>query len=493
MSDTPMPFQPVSPVPAPLTTMGPTWTGLVNFPFTDMGNAQRLVARHGKDLRYCQAWKKWLVWDGKRWQKDDSGEVMRRAKDTMLEFVTAANVIPETSLRENAVKRALAGQSVNKLNAMIQVAQSEPGIPVKPADLDHDPYSLNCLNGTIDLKTGQLRKHRPQDLITKLVPVSYDPAATCPQFESFLAKVTGNDQGLAEYLQRAIGYSLTGDVTEKAMFFLYGDGNNGKTTFLEAIRAVLGEYAGQVPIESLMSKQSGDGIPNDIACLQGLRFVTSSEAEQGRKLAEAKVKQITGMGTLQARYLYGEYFEFTPTFKIFMDANHKPEIRGDDAAIWNRMKLVPFSVQLTPEEIDKQLPAKLREELPGILNWALKGCLEWQGQGLGEPKTIKEATLAYRAEMDTVAHFIEDDCDLGKYFVSSKKLYAAYKDWCYDHNEEPVSQKQLGATLKKKGLVNKKVAEQRGWTGIGLKGTTPLLTADGDGTEIKGYEVPVVH
>jgi putative DNA primase/helicase len=482
MSDAPMPLQPVSTVPAPLPSSGPILSGLVNFPFTDMGNAQRLVTRHGKDLRYCLAWKKWLIWDGKRWQPDDTGEIMRRAKETMREFGKAAQAMDDTLVRDNAIKRALASQSINKLGAMVQVAQSEPGIPIRPVDLDRDPYLLNCLNGTIDLKTGKLRPHRREDLITKLVQVAYDPSATCPQFESFLAKVTGDDAELAHYIQRAIGYSLTGDVTEKAVFFLYGDGNNGKTTFLETIRHVTGDYAGQIPIESLMTKQ-GDGIPNDIARLQGKRFVTSSEAEQGRKLAEGKVKQITGMGKLQARYLYGEFFEFTPTFKIFMDANHKPEIRGDDAAIWNRMKLIPFSVQIPPEEIDKQLPTKLRDELPGILNWAVKGCLAWLRQGLVEPKTIRVATQAYRAEMDTVAHFIDDECDLGKYFTSSTKLYAAFKKWCSDHNEQPVSHKQLAQTLKKKGLVSKKVAGQRGWAGIGLKGTTPFLTADGTGTD----------
>jgi putative DNA primase/helicase len=431
---------------------GAIQTGLLNLPFTDMGNAQRLVSRHGKDLRYCPAWKKWLVWDGKRWRVDDTGEVIRRAKDTMRELTRAAVEIEDADKRAVAVKRALASQSVYKIGAMVQLAQCEPGIPVRPNELDRDPYLLNCLNGTINLKTGKLRPQKREELITKLVPVNYDPKATCPQFGAFLTKVMGGDAQLVGYLQRAAGYSLTGDVGEKALFFLHGDGNNGKTTFLEALRAVMGDYAGQIPIESLMTKH-GDGISNDIASLRGLRYVTCSEVEQGRKLAEAKVKQLTGMGMQQGRFLYGEFFQFDPTFKIFMDANHKPEIRGTDRAIWNRIKLVPFTVEIPAAEIDTQLPKKLRSELAGILAWAVRGCLEWQRFGLREPEAIAAATEGYREEMDTVEQFIDDECTQGpSYEVTSKVLYAAYKTWCSNHDEDPMSQKYFGDSLKQKGL-----------------------------------------
>jgi putative DNA primase/helicase len=326
---------------------------------------------------------------------------------------------------------------------------------------------LNCLNGTIDLKTGTLQKHNREDLITKLAPVKYDENAKCPIFDSFLAKIANNDPELMRYLQHVIGYALTGDVTEKAVFFLHGDGNNGKTTFLEVIRTILDDYAGQVPIDSLMVKR--DGISNDIARLQGRRFVTSSEAEQGKKLAESKVKQLTGMGTLQARYLYGEYFEFRPTFKIFMDANYKPEIRGTDPAIWNRVKLIPFTVEIPAVEIDKKMLQKLKDELPGILAWAVRGCVEWQQHGLKEPKSVAEATQAYREEMDTVARFLEEECVFCNDEITSKELNDAYGKWCKEHGEEAVSQKQRGSALKKGGLQNIRVAGQRGWRGIGLK------------------------
>jgi putative DNA primase/helicase len=471
------PPTPPSPPPTQLPNLGPSPD---RYAFTDLGNAQRLVARHGKDLHYCPAWRKWLIWDGKRWNKDDTGEILRRAKETIRAFHLDALDIQDSGQRGQAVKHALKSQYEGRLTAMVGLAESEPGIPVRPNDLDRDPYLLNCSNGTVELKTGTLRNHRPEDLITKLAPVTYVASAECPVFKSFLWVILDGDKNLISYLKRVVGYALTGDVAEKAIFFLYGDGNNGKTTFLETVRAMLGDYAGQIPIESLMVKQ-GDGISNDIACLQGLRFVTSSEAEQGKKLAEPKVKQITGMGKLKARFLYGEFFEFDPTFKIFMDANHKPEIRGTDSAIWNRIKLIPFTVEIAPEQMDKKLLQKLKAELPGILAWAVQGGLNWQKSGLAEPKAVTAATQGYREEMDTVGRFLEEECDLGgDYDTTSKALYDAYKKWCQDRQEEPVSAKQLGSALRKKGLQDTKVDRQRGWHGINFKMKGPLFVGNGD-------------
>lgn len=466
-----------SPKPSPLPTLGPVGD---HYPFTDVGNAQRLVARHGNGLRYCPAWRKWLIWDGKKWKKDDTGEIFTRAKDTVRAFHLDALDIQDFDERQRAVRHALKSQYDSRLAAMIRLAESEPGIPVRPNDLDGDPYLLNCSNGTIELKTGMLRPHRREDLITKLARVEYKPTAECPVFKSFLWDILGGDKNLIAYVKRVVGHALTGDVTEKAIFFLYGDGNNGKTTFLETIRAVLGDYAGQIPIESLMVKQ-GDGISNDIACIKGLRFVTSSEAEQGKKLAEPKVKQLTGMGKLKARFLYGEFFEFDPTFKIFMDANHKPEIRGTDSAIWNRIKLIPFTIEIPPEKMDKKLLQKLKAELPGILAWAVQGGLSWLRGGLAEPRAVTVATQGYRAEMDTVARFLEEECDLGgDGEVTSKDLYDAYKVRCKDRQEEAVSAKQLGLALAKKGLKASRPDGQRGWHGIRFKMKGPLFSDNRD-------------
>lgn len=441
-----------------------------SFPYTDVGNAQRLIAKHGDNLRYWPARRKWLIWHGTHWKIDDTRAICQAGKKTIREFFfLACKTKDNDEERAKAIKHALASEHQSRIEAMIHLAETEPGVAITASALDSQPYLLNCRNGTVDLRTGRLKPHRPDDLITKLAPVDYDASAKCPLFDAFLARITGNDPALRAYLQQVVGYALTGDVIEKALFFLYGDGNNGKTTFLETIRAFLGDYAGQIPIESLMTKQ-GDGIPNDIAMLQGRRFVTSSEVEQGRKLAEAKVKHLTGMGEVQARYLYGEYFGFNPTHKIFIDANHKPEIRGTDPAIWNRIKLIPFTVEIPAKEIDKKLGQKLKRELPGILAWALRGCLEWRKHGLREPNAVTAATGGYRQEMDTIAQFLEEECVFGEHEITSKDLYDAYVEWCKQQDEDPASPKQLGTTLsKKEGLRPVKVHQQRGWKGIGLK------------------------
>jgi putative DNA primase/helicase len=330
---------------------------------------------------------------------------------------------------------------------MIGLGQTEDGIPVRPGELDQDRFSLNCQNGTVSLRTGKVCPHRAGDLLTKITPVSYDPRAACPTFDGFIDRIMGSDNTLIQYLQRCIGYALTGDISEQVMFVLFGSGANGKTTLLEAVRHILGEYAVQVPVRTLMIKR-GDGVSNDIARLKGLRFVTASEVEAGQRLAEAQVKQLTGGGTLQARFLYHEPFEFEPTHKLFMDCNHKPEIRGTDEAIWRRIRLIPFNVSVPEGDRDKNLLQKLKAEGRGILAWAVRGCLAWQQEGLGEPTSAQQAMSEYREEMDIVAEFVRDECTLRVGArETSDALYSAFTRWCQNRQEQPVSQKAFGARL----------------------------------------------
>ena len=441
-------------------------------PFTDVDNAARFSERCAGNLRYCAAWKKWLVWDGRRWEIDRTGNVNEQAKDVLCEM---RKMIPLTDGTRYGVAYAKhVRRTCNKIgfNAMIELAQTIRGIPVTAEQLDADPWSLNCPNGTIDLRTGEPRKHRREDLLTKLIRVEYDPDAKCPTFDAFLARIMNRNAALIDYLQRIVGYCLTGDVGEKAMFVLYGDGNNGKTTFLEAIRNVLADYAGQVPIQSLMKKKWDEGIPNDIAQLQGKRFVTSSETEAGKELNVAKVKHLTGLATLQARYLYAEYTEFTPSFKLFLDSNHKPIIPADDPAIWNRLKFIPFTVTIPDAEIDRQMGAKLRAEASGILAWAVRGCLEWRRRGLDEPQEVKQATQTHRREMDTIGRFIGERCEVGPDFrEATRRLYCAYEAWCDQTGEQKETPKAFGMALERiPGLLpgrNNKVG--RYWDGVRLQ------------------------
>jgi len=261
----------------------------------------------------------------------------------------------------------------------------------------------------------------------------------------------GNKE-LIGFLQRAVGYSLTGDTSEQVLFILYGTGNNGKTTFLTTIGSLLGDYALQTPTETLLIKRNTT-IPNDIARLKGARLVTAIEAEEGRRLAEALVKQMTGGDRLAARFLHAEWFEFTPAHKIFLGTNHKPVIRGTDLAIWRRIRLVPFSVVIPEEKRDKHFAQKLLPELPGILNWALQGCLTWQREGLKTPREVQEATSAYKAEMDQLAGFLDDCCITRKgQRVRGNELYKAYREWCERNTERAISGTRFGRRLVERGI-----------------------------------------
>jgi putative DNA primase/helicase len=439
---------------------------------TDLGNSERFIIRHGADVRYCYAFGAWLVFTGARWERDDGGKVHRLAKATVRNIYQEAAEAEDEQERKALAQHATRSEAEARIRAMLELAKPEE--PVSPEDLDARPWLLNVQNGTIDLRTGSLQPHRREDLITKLAPVAYDPNATAPTFMAFLERVLP-DEELRAFLQRAVGYSATGDTSEQCMFINHGGGANGKTTWQEIIAAALGDYAMRAPTEMLLAKPAG-GIPNDVARLKGARFVAASETEEGRRLAESRVKDLTGQDTITARYMRAEWFDFRPTHKLYLSTNHKPEIRGTDAAIWRRIRLVPWSVTIPPEEQDKKLPAKLRAELPGILAWIVQGCLEWQRIGLQPPEEVRRATGRYRAEMDVLAAFIDEECNVVDHArATAKALYGAYKAWCEDNGERPESQRRFGSRLKERGFESGRMTTgaRKGaveWYGIGLSG-----------------------
>jgi len=438
------------------------------FPLTDYGNAQRIVQRHGVGLRFCHAWNKWLIWDGKCWQKDDSGEIVRRAKDTVRNLYAEASQIHEPEARKEIARFARMSESEVRIRAMIKLAASEPGVAVTPDELDAKPHMLNCSNGVLDLQTGILHPHSPEQLHTKVAPVEYDQNAACPVWLSFLDSIMAGNKRLSTFLQRAFGYSLTGDIGERSLFILYGMGANGKSTFLEVIRSILGEYAMRTPTETLMMKRDG-AIPNDVARLKSARFVSASETDEGKRLSEALIKDLTGGDTISARFMRGEWFEFVPEFKIWLATNHKPVIKGTDKGIWDRIKLIPFEVRISPEKQDKQLGRKLRKELPGILAWAVRGCLEWNKEGLGVPDEVRNATEGYRAEMDTFAQFLSDCCLISpNAHEQAGMLYEEYKEWCERTGERTITQKAFGQRLQERGFTPDKVKGFRCWKGLEL-------------------------
>jgi putative DNA primase/helicase len=421
---------------------------------TDVGNAVQFAARHGENIRYCYAWAKWLVWDGRRWREDDTGE------------------IEDENERKATIKWALSSESDTRIQAMIRLAQSEPGIAISPDWLDTDPWALNVLNGTLDLRTGELRSHRKEYLISKLAPVEYDATADAPLWRGFLHRILDGSESLKSFMQRFAGYCLTGDTSEKCLSLWYGKGDNGKTTARETFVAMMGSYATRTSAETLLVKREG-AIPNDLARLKGARFVHASETEEGQRLAEGLIKDITGRDTISACFLHREWFDYKPEFKVVLTTNHRPIIRGTDAAIWNRIRLVPFNVSIPEKEQDKDLPNKLLEELPGILAWAVAGCLDWQRNGLGKPTEVAEATRDYREEMDILQQFIDDCCVTGSACeADSGDLYSTYTSWCERNGEKPVAQRTLGVKLRDKGFVPKKAtAGKRQWLGIGIVDT----------------------
>lgn len=439
------------------------------FPMTDIGNAERLVHRHGDKIRYVPEWGKFVVWNGKRWV-EDTGEHIRvkaLAKDTVRAIYTEASTHDDANTRKKLADWAKSSESASKINSMVSVVKSEPGILIGQSDLDKDPWLLNCNNGTLDLRTGALREYRPEDLITKLAPVDFDPNAMAHTFEAFLQEILPSEP-VRKFVQRLIGYSLNGTTEEHKLPILYGHGANGKGTLLNTILDMLGDYAMQAANELLMARHNSH--PTDQADLFGKRFVTNQETAEGQRFNESLVKQMTGGDRIRARRMREDFWEFEATHTLFLATNHKPVIRGTDHAIWRRLRLVPFTVTIPEENQDKRLPAKLRAELPGILAWAVRGHVEWLEHGLGEPNEVRAATNEYRSEMDVLGEFIEDRCKVdpdAKVVVGD--LYEAYEVWCAKNGEDPLPTNLFGRKLTERGIAPMKSNGVRYRVGIDLK------------------------
>jgi putative DNA primase/helicase len=423
---------------------------------TDVANGRRLAQLFGHDLHWCEPWNKWLAWDRQRWAFDAERHVDAMAKGVGEAVWRQVGILLPT-LDSSKVKELIAfarmTASAKGVANMVTLAKSEPGIPIVPCKLDADPWALNVQNGTLDLRTGTLQPHDPADLLTKLCPVPFDPTATCPNWERMLDTIMRGHADLITFLQRAVGYSLTGSVAEQVLFLLWGKGSNGKSTFLNALLDSLGDdYSMQAPDGLLMVKH-GDSHPTERADLHGKRFVSSVEVEEGRRLAESLVKQLTGGDSIRARRMREDHWQFAPTHKLWLAANHKPTIVGTDHAIWRRVKLIPFTVTIPDADQDKELLAKLKAERPGILAWAVRGCLDWQQHGLGEPDEVKAVTAEYRDEMDVLGAFVAELCVEGERFTAkASAVYAAYHKWCQANGEDAVSQRRFGLAMSERGF-----------------------------------------
>lgn len=423
------------------------------YPRADAGNAERLVDTYGHLIRWVREWKCWIVWDGKRWAADSGATLTRMARATARSIHHDAAHETDRSEQEKVFKWAIQSQNETRIRSMVSMARAD--LEIRAEDLDTDPWALNCQNGTLDLRTGELRRHNPEDLITKIVPVEYDPNTYAPRFLRFLDE-TLLTEDLIGFVRRFAGYTLTGDTSERCFAILHGVGKNGKSTLVELFQYVLGDYSKNTDTETVLQKKYS-GVGNDVAALAGARFVSAAEVEKGRQLAESKVKNLTGSDTITARFLFSEPFDFRPQFKLWLSTNNKPEIQGVDNAIWDRIKLIPFEQRFEGEKQDPRLPEKLHSEAAGVLAWMVEGCLEWISDGLGSAEAVDEATAGYRSEMDVLGEFFEERCVLDpEERVPFADLWVAYQDWCFKSGEKDLTKAKFGSALTERGYPSKR-------------------------------------
>lgn len=447
----------------------------IGMKLTDLGNAERLVARNRDRIRYCSPRRRWLVYDGKRWAWDETEQIIRFAKLTARAIYAEAEHASDPKGAEVIARHATKSEDGARLKAMVVLAQSEAGIPVLPSELDSDPWLLNVENGTLDLRTEELRPHRRTDLITKLAPVVYDPGARNETWERFLNETTGGDAELAAYLQRIAGYSLTGLASEKKFFFVYGPRDTAKSTFIDALMATWGGYAESADFSTWLEQTVSGGNRGDLVRLAGARLVTSVEVKKGKRWDEALIKRVVGGDTIVASAKYEGEVAFKATFKLVLAGNDAPAIRDDDEGMLTRAKRVPFPHQVKVK--DPSIKATLSDPAKAgaaILAWAVRGCIDWQRNGLGTSSLVEASTAAYREEMDRVAGFFAECCafeddDLVR--VSRKALRGAYETWCSENDvRQPLGPKDFTARLRGRGAVDGKVMGTRVWRRVRLLG-----------------------
>jgi putative DNA primase/helicase len=426
--------------------------------FSDEALALEFARRYADDLRYVAVWGQWLIWDGARWKRDT----------TLRAFDLARSVCRDASAKCNSPNLSNAIASAHTVAAVEKLAKADRCLAADVEQWDRDPWLLNTPGGTIDLHTGRLREHRRDDYCTKLTAVA--PVDGCLRWLAFLDRVTGGDQEVVHFLRRMAGYALTGITRDHALFFLYGQGCNGKSVFVDALAGVMGDYGVATLIETFIDNKY-DRHPTELARLHGARLVTASEGQSGRHWNESRIKMLTGGDRVAARYMQKDFFEFTPQFKLLIVGNYQPRFRLVNEAIRRRLYLLRFEVKIPTSEIDKSLSEKLRAEWPGILAWAIAGGLEWQRDGLAPPSKVSEATAAYFDAEDTFGHWLDTRCVKSRDgWTSTAALYASWARFAKEMGEEPGSQKLFAAAMEARGFAPKRKNVARGFSGVILKG-----------------------
>lgn len=422
--------------------------------YDDTGNAERYLDIFGTLTKYSYVNKCWYFYNGKNWEQDNVGAI-RRWVDTTIEIFKNEPITTKEGTSEEEkeklieAKQKFLKKSRNNAGKEAMMRELKHNVAVTPDEFDRNDMVINAQNGFIDLTTGILNDHDKDQLFTRLSHSEYTDKIGCPRWELFLEQIFDGKEDLIRYVQKAVGYSMTASTSEQVMFILFGNGRNGKSVFLDIVSEIMGTYSMGMQASSLMIKNGGgSGHNEDIARLDGARMVASSEPNEGVRLDEGLIKQLTGGDKVAASYKGGHVFDYTPKYKIWLATNHKPIIRGNDDGIWRRLPLIPFEVQIPLDKVDKSLKDKLMIELPGIFNWAVEGCLAWQKEGLNPPMDIQKATMEYRKEMDVIGAFLEECCEVSPTLsVGATDLFKAYDSWAREMNEHNFSQTQFGKKI----------------------------------------------
>lgn len=442
----------------------PPATGLGSaHPTTDIANAARFRQLATDRLLWVPDWSTWMMYDGQRWVRDEGAlEAMRVAREITKIIMKEASTEENSEVRETLAKWSIVSGKFERLKAAVMLGRSEIGLSCLPSDFDRDPWLIGTKTGKLCLRSGHLTPSLPSDRLTRVVNVEYAPDATCPRWETFLREVFSGDQELIAYIQRMVGYCLTGSVCEQVFWVFWGMGANGKSVLAEVLRLILCDYYHradpQLFVTGPQESRAGNASPH-IAGLKGARLVIASETPPNGRLAETCLKELTGGDAITGRFLYGNPFTFAPSHKLVLLTNHKPRV-SQDTAVWRRMRLVPFNQVFPPEKQDRYLLEKLKAELPGILAWAVRGAIDWAKDGLAEPKSVKEATAEYRSSEDVVGRFVEERCVIDSGAVSQySDLYKAFIFWSHENSEPEYGNPRFASELESRGFPSKKGAK----------------------------------
>ena len=473
---------------------------VLEFSPSEVGFAERFVGYWGETTRYDASRGTWMLWAGTHWTPDNRdsvvGQMIKVAK-----YIINVEVLALRSDSENdedyyamsaraRKKDAIQLHTYRTISQSLKLARALPGMTTLVSEYDADPMAFNCQSGVIDLKTGLVTPHNSRQLLTKISPVRLGlPSENCPRWMQFLDEIMCGDQELVAYLQRLVGYILSGRMDEQCFFLFYGGGANGKSTFINVVKHLMGAYGHQVDFTTFMDMNRGASPRNDLAALVGKRFVVSPEGMQGKALDEPVVKQFTGGDAMSVRFLNKEFFEFNPVGKIVLASNHLPVIKGTDHGIWRRMRLVPFLAKFDKANADQELTAKLIAEAPAILSWAVEGTQLWVKHGLGIPSAVSAATMNYRSSMDIFQTFLDERCHIGAGLkIGSQAFYDSYTNWCASAGIRiPMKQSAFKQRLEERGFALKKEASCNVWLGIGLQTygqSNYVVTAQNDDTSV---------